>query len=71
MKFFIILFFPCWLLGQNGFGTIRGKVIDKETQLPLEGVSVQMVEDNKGIYTDDFIQNNLSNVIKRFNGRFL
>ena len=53
MRFFILFLFPWWLSGQNGFGTIRGKVIDRETQLPLEGVSVQMIEENKGIYTDN------------------
>ena len=53
MRFFILFLFPWWLSAQNGFGTIRGKVIDKETQLPLEGVSVQIMEGNKGIYTDE------------------
>lgn len=52
MRLFIFLCFPFYLMGQPGLGTIRGKIIDRETQLPLEGVSVQLVEGNKGMYSD-------------------
>jgi len=52
MRFLICLLFPFWLLGQNSTGIIRGKILDRETQLSLEGVSVQLLEGNKGMYSN-------------------
>lgn len=52
MRFLICLLFPFWLLGQNSTGIIRGKILDRETQISLEGVSVQLLEGNKGMYSN-------------------
>lgn len=52
MRLFFLLLFPICLQGQNNTGIIRGKVVDRETKQLLEGVSVQIIEQNKGNYTD-------------------
>lgn len=52
MRYLLFLFFPFWLTSQNGTGIIRGKIVDRETKQPLEGVSVQLIENSKGMYSD-------------------
>lgn len=52
MRYLLCFLFPLWLLGQNGTGVMRGKILDRETKQALEGVSVQIIENNKGMYSN-------------------
>ena len=60
----IILITIC-LLGLHSFaqnGTIKGKIIDKLSEKPLQGVTVQLVNSDVNIQTDEngnFILNNI------------
>jgi len=52
LPFFVFLLLPICIKAQAGLGTLRGRVLDRETQSPLEGVSVQLLPGNRGSYTD-------------------
>jgi hypothetical protein len=47
-----ILIFPSLIFAQSNYQTIRGKIIDKHSQAPLTGASVQIVSIQKGITAD-------------------
>jgi len=52
----IFLLLPCFLFIQNSFSQqfyIRGRVTDRETQLPLKGASVYINNTTKGSITND------------------
>ena len=62
-NFFIILLFSCYLFSQpDSTGTVKGRVLDADNQLPLAGANITIksttigtVSDEKGYFTIDNI----------------
>jgi hypothetical protein len=46
----LLLLLPAFALAQNG--TLRGVILDRTTQRPLNGVSIQMTDSSRGTLTD-------------------
>lgn len=51
--YFLLLFYTVFSFAQTPTQNLRGKVLDKETQQPLPGVSILISPSNKGTTTDN------------------